>query len=219
MLVRIQPQPSGTRHLDAPLCKGQDDRNVVAVLTGSNYHAASRIWLDAWRESSLRKIVYTGSGVSLAREALPSLEMKVAPIEAAPAQLHDVNGGLLPITGTVPLKVRIGTQTTSVLCGVVRGMSVPLLLVTDYTDDHVPKYANRGDTSRYTMDVRSPFSIGVRRCRMPIRTVPAGLAPQVTRTPRSTLAARWLCSAVQGLCTSTDGVPRKWGHYITPPSV
>jgi len=37
--------------------------------------------------------------------------MKVAPIDAATTQLYDVNGGLLPITGTVTLKVRIGTYT------------------------------------------------------------------------------------------------------------
>jgi len=62
----------------------------------------------------------------------------VAPLDAATAQLFDVNGGLLPITGTVTLTVRVGTYSTPVTCGVVRGMSVPLLLGTDYTDVHVP---------------------------------------------------------------------------------
>ena len=36
------------------------------------------------------------------------------------------------------LTVRIGTYSTQVTCGVVRGMSVPLLLGTDNTDVHVP---------------------------------------------------------------------------------
>jgi len=45
------------------------NRNVVAILTGSNNQAASRIWLDAGRELALRVIVDTGSGVSLRREA------------------------------------------------------------------------------------------------------------------------------------------------------
>jgi len=100
---------------------------------------ASRIWLDARRELALRVIVDTGTGVSLVREALLPPEMKVAPLDAATAQLFDVNRGLLPITGTVTLTVRNGTYSTQVTCGVVRGMSVPLLLGTDYTDVHVPK--------------------------------------------------------------------------------
>ena len=74
----------------------------------------------------------------LEREALLPLEMKEAPLDAATAQLFDVNGGLLPITGTVTLTLRVGTYSTPVTCGVVRCMSVPLLLGTDYTDVHVP---------------------------------------------------------------------------------
>jgi len=62
----------------------------------------------------------------------------VAPLDAATAQLLEVNGELLPITGTVTFTVRVGTYSTPVTCGVVRGMSVPLLLGTDYTDNHVP---------------------------------------------------------------------------------
>jgi len=115
-----------------------DGRNVVAILTGSNYKVASPIWFDAGRALALRVIVDTGSGVALVREALLPPEMKVAPIDAAKAQLFDVNGGLLPITGTVTLTVRVGTYATHVTCGVVRDMSVPLLLGTDNTDVHVP---------------------------------------------------------------------------------
>ena len=62
----------------------------------------------------------------------------MAPSDAATAQLFDLNWGLLPITDTVTLTVRVGTYSTPVTCGVVRGMSVPLLLGTDYTDVHVP---------------------------------------------------------------------------------
>jgi len=138
MPVRIQSRPERIGPRDAPLPKGLDGRNVVAILTGSNYQVASRIWLEAGRDLALRVIVDTGSGVSLLLEALLPPEMKVAPLDAATAQLFDENGGLLPITGTVTLTVRIGTYSTQVTCGVVRGMSVPLLLGTDHTDVHVP---------------------------------------------------------------------------------
>jgi len=138
MPVRIQSRPKGIRPRDAPLPKGLDGRNVVAILTGSNSQVADRIWLYAGRELALRVIVETGSGVSLVRETLLPPEMEVAPLDAATAQLVDVNGGLLPITGTVTLMVRIGTYSTPDTWGGVRGMSVPLLLGTDYTGVHVP---------------------------------------------------------------------------------
>jgi len=101
MPVRIQSRPQGIRPWDARLPKGLDGRIVVAILTGSNHQVASRIWLDAGRELALRVIFDTGSGVSLVREVLLPPEMKVAPLDAATAQLFDVNGGLFPIAGTV----------------------------------------------------------------------------------------------------------------------
>ena len=110
---------------------------MVAILTRSNYQVASRIWLDAGRELALRVIVETGSGVSLVQESLLRPEMKVEPLDATTAQLFDVNGGLLPITGTVTLMLRVGTHKTRVTCGEVGGMSVLLLLGTDYTDVYV----------------------------------------------------------------------------------
>jgi len=108
MPVRIQSRPQAICPRDAPLPKRLDDGNVVAILTGSNYQVASRIWLDAGRGLALRVIVDKGSGVFVVREARLPPEMEVAPLDAATAQLFDVNGGLLPITGTVTLTVRIG---------------------------------------------------------------------------------------------------------------
>ena len=70
MPVRIQSQPKGIRPRDAPLPKGVDGRKVVAILTGSNYQVASRVWLAAGRELALRVIFDTGLCVSLVREAL-----------------------------------------------------------------------------------------------------------------------------------------------------
>ena len=113
-------------------------RNVKAILTESKFQAASRISLDAGRELALRVIVDTGSCVSVIRVGPLPPEMKVVPLDAATVQLFDVNGGLLPITGTVILTVRFGTYSTPVTCGVVRGMLVPPLLGADYTGVHVP---------------------------------------------------------------------------------
>jgi len=65
MPVRILSRPKGIRPRDAPLPNGVSGQNVVAILTGSNYQVASRVWLDAGRELALRVIVDTGSCVSL----------------------------------------------------------------------------------------------------------------------------------------------------------
>jgi len=146
MPVRILSLPKGIRPRDAPLPKGVGCRNLVAVLTGFNYQVAIRVWSDAGRALALRVIVDTGSCVSLVREAQLPPEMTVALLNAATARLFDVNGGLLPMTGTVALTVRVGTNSSPGTCGVVRGMSVPLLLGTDYTDVHVPNICEpKGD--------------------------------------------------------------------------
>jgi len=94
--------------------------------------------MDTGREIALRVIADTRSGVYLVREEFLPPEMKVAPVAAAAAQLYDVSGGILPITGTVSLNKRIGTSTKTFPCGVVRGISGPLHMGTDYTDVHVP---------------------------------------------------------------------------------
>jgi len=48
--VRMQSRPNVIRSRDAPLPKGVGGKNVVAILTGSNYQMACRVWLDAARE-------------------------------------------------------------------------------------------------------------------------------------------------------------------------
>ena len=183
MPVRILYRPRGIRPRDAPLPKGVGGQNVVATLTGSNYQVASRVWLDAGRELALRVIVDTGSCVFLVWEALFPPEMKVAPLDAETAQLFDVNGGLLPITGTVVPTVRVDTYSTPVTCGVVRGMSVPLLLGTDYTDVHVPnicgpKGYNRLLNGRRVAILRRGKTVSYARADHPSR------GPLVRRTPR-----------------------------------
>ena len=102
--------PEGTGR---PECVGHPDG---VQLSGGQPHLLGR------GARALRVIVDTGSGVSLVREALLPPKMKVPPLDAATAQLFDVNRGLQPITGTVTLKLRVGTYSTPVTCGVVRVM-------------------------------------------------------------------------------------------------
>jgi len=64
--------------------------------------------------------------------------VQLGPVDPEQYHMFDINGGLLPIVGSVKLTVRIGSYDTEVTFGVVPRMSVPVLLGTDYTDIHVP---------------------------------------------------------------------------------
>jgi len=97
--------------------------------------------------------------------------MEVAPLDAATAQLFDVNGGFLPITGIVTWTVRVGTYYTSVTCGVVRGMSVPLLLGTDYSDVHVPNICG----PKWYIQLRNGYKVPILRRGMTVSYSRAGL--------------------------------------------
>jgi len=219
MPVRILSRPKRIHPRDAPLPKGVGGQIVVAILTGSNYQVASRVWLDAGRELALRVIVDTGSCVSLVWEALLPPEMEVAPLDATTAQLFDVNGGLLPITCTVTFTVRVGTYSTPGTCAVVPGMSVPLLLGTDYTDVHVPnicgpKGYNRLLNGRRVAILRRGKTVSYARADQPQSGAASEadtkerLAHDVVIPPRS-----------PGIRPSTDVIPREWGHHPAPSSV
>jgi len=142
----------------------------------------------------------------------------VAPLDAATAQLCDVSGGLLPITGTVTLTVRVGTYSTSVTCGVVRGMSVPLLLGTYYTDVHVPNICGPKGYIQLLNGCKVPIlrrgkTVSYARADQPSK---AGAASGRQGTPG---ARGGPAPAVPGVLPSTDVIPRKRGHHAAPSSV
>jgi len=218
MPVCILSLPKGIRPRDAPLPKGVGGQNVVAILTAFNYQVASRVWLEAGRDLALRVKLDPGSCVSLVREALLPPEIEVAPLDAATAQLFDVNGGLLSITGTVTLTVRVGTYSTPVTCGVVRGMSVPLLLGTDYTDVHVPNICGPKGYMRILNGCRVSIlrrgkTVSYARADQPQS------GPLVRRTPRCAWHTRWSYPRGPGDTSHTDVIRGESGHHPAPSSV
>jgi len=124
-------------------------------------------------------------------------KMKVPPLDATTAQLFDVNGGLLPITGTVTLMLRVGTYKTRVTCGEVRGMSVPLLLRTDETDVYVPNICGPNGYIQVLNGFKVPFlcrgkTVSYAKADEPNKTGAASeadskvrLAREVVLSPRS----------------------------------
>jgi len=121
-----------------PIPKGVDRSKVVAILTGSSYQVATRVWMQDAYLLATRAIIDAGSGVSLIWADVLPKEVTVSPLEKSTPNMLDVNENIRPITGLVTLQVRIGTYETTHSLGVVQGMSVPLLLGTPYSDAHVP---------------------------------------------------------------------------------
>jgi len=134
----ILTRSKGVRPRDMRLPKGVDRRKVVAILPGSSFQVAARVWIMKGHELATRVIIYTGSGFSLIREDLLPRDVTVTAADKSSASMFDKNGGLLPIKGTIALHVRIGSYTTEITVGVVPGMSVLMIMGTDYTDRDVP---------------------------------------------------------------------------------
>lgn len=146
-------RPKGVRPRAKPLPPGLDPARVVAILTGSNYKVAARLWLSTGYELASRAVVDTGSGVSLIRRELLPKGTVLKPVDKDAESMYDVNGGILPIVGELCMHARIGSHLAEVNLGVVSGMSVPMILGTDYTDLHMPDtcgaagYIRMGDSS------------------------------------------------------------------------
>jgi len=68
--VTLLRRPKGIRPWDMPIPKGVDRDKVVAILTGSNYEVATRVWMQDGYLLETRAIIDTGSGVSLIRADL-----------------------------------------------------------------------------------------------------------------------------------------------------
>ena len=60
-----------------PIPKGVDRSKVVAILTGSNYQVATRVWMQDGYLLATRAIIDPGSGVSLVRADLLPKEVTV----------------------------------------------------------------------------------------------------------------------------------------------
>jgi len=68
--VKLLRRPKGISPRDMPIPKGVDRIKVVAILTGSNYQVATRLWMQDGRLLATRAKIDTGSGTSFIREDL-----------------------------------------------------------------------------------------------------------------------------------------------------
>ena len=105
-----------------------------AFLPSSRYQLAVRLFLKAGFDLTTRAILDTGSGPTLIyRRYLPD-NTPLQPLGDLAKVSHDVNGGWLPIVGSVCLCVTLGGQISYISFGVVTNMSVPAILGTSFID-------------------------------------------------------------------------------------
>jgi len=71
--------------------------------------------------------------VLISRQILPD-NTKLKPLGEWASMFHDVNGGWLPIVGSVCLGVALGGQTSYIAFGGVDSMSVPAILGASFMD-------------------------------------------------------------------------------------
>ena len=70
---------------------------------------------------------------------------------------HDVNGGWLPIVGSVCLGVALGGQTSYVSFGVVDNMSVPAILHASFVDIATKNIATQEQHVELLNDTKVPI--------------------------------------------------------------
>jgi len=103
-------------------------------MPSSSYKLVARLFLKEGFDLTTRAILDTGSDPTLiSRQLLPDYT-QLQPLGELASMFHDVNGGWLPIVGSVCLGVALGGQTSYICFGVVDNMSVPAILGTSFMD-------------------------------------------------------------------------------------
>ena len=103
-------------------------------MPSSSYKLVVRLFLTEGFDLTTRAILDTGSGPTLiSRQLLPD-DTPLQPLGEWASMFHDVNGGWLPIVGSVCLGVALGGQTSYISFGVVDNMSVPAILGASFMD-------------------------------------------------------------------------------------
>jgi len=97
-------------------------------MPSSSYKLVVRVFLTEGFDRTTRAILDTGSSPTLISRQLLTDDTQLQPLGEWALMFHDVNGGWLPIVGSVCLGVALGGQTSYISSGVVDHMSVPALL-------------------------------------------------------------------------------------------
>jgi len=103
-------------------------------MPSSSYKLVVRLFLTEGFDLTTRAILDKGSGPTLISWQLVPDDTQLQPLGEWASMFHDVNGGWLPIVGSVCLGVALGGQTSYISFGVVDNMSVPAILRASFMD-------------------------------------------------------------------------------------
>jgi len=115
--------------------EGQPSQGTACVfILSSSYKLVVRLFLTEGFALTTRDILDTGSGPTHKRRQLLPDDTQLQPLGEWASMFHDVNGGCLPIVGSVCLGVALEGQTSYISFGVVDNMRVPAILGAFFLD-------------------------------------------------------------------------------------
>lgn len=185
-------------------------RAFICFLGAGNYQLSARLSATDGYEFATRSILDTGSGPSLIRESLLPKGLCISDAgDLEDGVFFDVNGGLLPITGTVTLWVTVGTQRVPICFGVVRNMSVPVILGNTFIDHHTRNVCTEDQTVELKNGAILPILRGNAHRRKPrpnraaVCDCSTGTASPLrltreTRVPANSIAHIWVATEFVG---------------------
>jgi len=103
-------------------------------MPSSSYKLVVRLFLTEGFDLTTRAILDTGRGpTQISQQFLPD-DTQLQSLGEWASMFHDVNGGWLPVVGSVCLGVALGGQTSYISFGVVDNTSVPAIQGASFLD-------------------------------------------------------------------------------------
>jgi len=142
-------------------------------MPSSSYKLVVRLFLTEGFDLTTRAILDTESGPTLISRQLLTDDTQLQPLGEWASMFHDVNGGWIPIVGSVCLGVALGGQTSYISFGVVDHMSVPAILGASFMDIATKNIATQEQHVELLNGTKVPIRRDVARKGHPIASVSA----------------------------------------------
>jgi len=154
--------------------QGKPPEGTACVfMPSSSYKLVVRLFLTEVFDLTTRAILDTGSGPTLISRRLLPDDTQLQPLGEWASMFHDVNGGSLPIVGSVCLGVALGGQTSYISFGVVDNMNVPAVLGASFMDIAIQNIATQQQHVELLNGIKVPIRRDGARKGHPIASVSA----------------------------------------------
>jgi len=142
-------------------------------MPSSSYKLVVRLCLTEGFDLTTGAILDTGGGLTLIRRQLLPDDTQRKPLGELASMFHDVNGGWLPIVGSVCLDAALGGQNSYTVFGVVVNMSVPAVLGASFMGIATKNIATQEQHVELRNGTKVPIRIDGARKGHPIASVSA----------------------------------------------